>query len=359
MDIDRDDLDWAAEEGIVSAEQAGRLWGALQDRAEPRSVWHDPSTLAYYAGALVVIVAMGWFAVRVADAFGPLVLAGTAAGYGIAFAGAGAYLRREVDLGVAGGLLVVVAVTMVPVVVYGLERGMGLWTVVVQGAEGLALLPAPSIRGWTQADLVAHLQESWVPEEGATVVAAAAALRYVRFPFLTAPAAFALWHMAVVSGPELFGTPWSENTELWGTVVLGAATIGGAYAIDRRARADYAFWGYLFGLAAFWGGLTAMDGGSEWAYFGYFLVNAVLVLGAVILRQWPFLGFGALGTLLYLAHLAGEVFAGSILYPLALSGLGVGLIYAGIMYQRNRAAIDRWLRAALPPVLRNLAPPRE
>ena len=41
---------------------------------------------------------------------------------------------------------------------------------------------------------------------------------------------------------------------------------------------DYAFWGYLFGLMAFWGGLSAMHSDSELNKVLYCLLNVGLVV---------------------------------------------------------------------------------
>ena len=350
MQIDRSDLEWAVQQGLLSEEKADRLWSALREQknsseethhSESQPAWQDPSTIAYYAGALIVIVAMGWFALRVAEGYGPLVLGGIAAGYGAVFGGAGLYLRSRKDMPVAGGLLVAVAVAMVPVATYGFEQGAGLW---------------PALIG--PGDLTDRIQESWAAEETAALIVGTFAATRVRFSFLAALPLVAGWHLAAGSGPELLSPEMSTSAQQWISVAYGALAVGAARWADRLSGEDYAFWGYLVGLLALWGGLTFMDK-SEAGYAGYLLFSVGLVLGTALFRRQAFLVFGALGILTYLVHLAEEVFRGSVYFPIALSVIGVAVIYLGAKYRKNRKKIARAVRSWMPAALRRLAPPKQ
>jgi hypothetical protein len=64
--------------------------------------------------------------------------------------------------------------------------------------------------------------------------------------------------------------------------------------------------GYLFGMFAFWGGLTLLEGGSELDWFLYGLINAGLILLSVLLQRRLFVVFGAAGVFGYVGHLAWE-----------------------------------------------------
>jgi hypothetical protein len=48
------------------------------------------------------------------------------------------------------------------------------------------------------------------------------------------------------------------------------------------------------------------------------------------------------------------VFEDSMLFPIALTAIGLGIIYLGILWQRHEARISAALRRRLPPVLREL-----
>jgi hypothetical protein len=52
------------------------------------------------------------------------------------------------------------------------------------------------------------------------------------------------------------------------------------------------------------------------------------------------------------------VFEDSILFPFALSLLGIAIIYLGLQYQRRKVLVDAYVRAAVLPRLHGLVPPR-
>lgn len=206
------------------------------------------------------------------------------------------------------------------------------------------------------------------PMELATVLAGLLALRRVRFAFLAAPIALALWLLAMDLAPLLLteGPAGDYPLPLWegsdrgyrSSVSLwsGLALLIGSYLIDRRARVDYAFWGYLLGMLAFWGGLAdwALDGGeARYAVVG--LISAGLVLLSILLSRRVFVVFGAFGVFAYLAHLAWEVFEDSLLFPFALTGVGVATIALAVAYQRNRERLGRAVLRAVPERVRRPA----
>lgn len=194
--------------------------------------------------------------------------------------------------------------------------------------------------------------------ELATIAAGVVALAFVRFPFLTAPVAFSLWYMSMDLTPLWFGKAeftWDER--LWVSLLFGLIMLFATYLVDRRTREDFAFWGYLFGLAAFWGGLSLMNSRSELGRATYCLVNLGLMALSVLLERRVFMVFGALGVSGYLGHLAYRVFRGSLLFPLVLTMIGVGVIFLGVQYQRRREAIERTILGWLPEGARRLLPP--
>jgi ABC-type molybdate transport system permease subunit len=141
------------------------------------------------------------------------------------------------------------------------------------------------------------------------------------------------------------------------SLLFGLLMLVATYVIDRRTREDFAFWGYLFGLAAFWGGLSLMNRQSELGRATYCLVNLGLMLLSVLLERRAFIVFGALGVSGYIGHLAYRVFRDSLLFPFALTIIGVGVIFLGIQYQRHRPAIERAIQGCLPEGARRLLPP--
>jgi hypothetical protein len=176
--------------------------------------------------------------------------------------------------------------------------------------------------------------------ELATMAVALFALLRVRFGFLTAPLAFSLWFFSMDVAAWFLGDRLDWNTQAWIAVAVGALSMAFGYGLDRTLNKpktrteDFAFWCYLFGLMAFWGGLTSLDSDSESGKFLYFLVNAGLVALSLYLRRSVFLVFGALGVFAYLGHLAYAVFKDSVLFPFVLAFLGLAMIVTTVLGQK-------------------------
>ncbi len=178
--------------------------------------------------------------------------------------------------------------------------------------------------------------------ELATIGAAAIALRFVRFGFLTAPLAFSFWFLSMDVAALILGDEFlNGNGRAWVSVVVGLVTMVVGFWLDRTLNRrgdepseDFAFWCYLFGLLAFWGGLTSMDSDSELNRLLYALLNVGLIGIALRLKRAVFLVFGAIGVHLYFGHLAYEVFADSFFFPFVIALLGLSLILVTVFVQR-------------------------
>ena len=341
MRVSRADFGWAVSEGVISEGQAEDLWRALEGRNVDRPRFDLPH-VAYYLGALVVISAMTWFMTLGWERFGGGGIFVISLSYALAFAVAGGLLWRDRGLKVPGGLLVTAAVCMTPLAVYGFETMTGAW---LQGAPG------------EYRDFYAYIKGGWFPMEVATVVAGLLALRYFRFPFLTAPVAFALWFMSMDLTPVIYGEHYYEAQGYQvASLVFGLVVLVGAYLVDRRTQEDYAFWAYLFGMFAFWGGLTLFEGGSELDWLFYGLINLGLILLSVLLQRRVFVVFGAAGVFGYVGHLAWEIFEDSLFFPFVLSAAGLAIIALGILYAKNRDKIEGAVVRAVPTGIRRLLP---
>ncbi|NJO38701.1 MAG: hypothetical protein HC871_15210 [Rhizobiales bacterium] len=336
------DLRQAAEQGVIDAAQSDALWRFLADRARATPATRfDMAHLLWYTGALIVIGAMGLFSTLAFGNWGGQALATTAAVYALMFTVLGVVLRRR-ELATPGGLCIAVAVTMAPLFVFGIQESMGWW---LQGDPG------------NYRDFYRWIKGGWLPMEIATVAAGLIALTFVRFPFLTAPIAVALWFMSMDLVPWIFGEDWSSWEQrrivsLW----FGLGMIALAWWVDLKARDNLAFWLHLFGMMAFWGGLSFTDSDSELAKAVYCLINAGLLAASVFLQRRVYAVFGALGVTGYLGHLAGQVFRDSLLYPFALSFIGLLILGAGVLFHRHQDRIERALRSSLPATLDHLRP---
>jgi hypothetical protein len=195
--------------------------------------------------------------------------------------------------------------------------------------------------------------------EVGAVAAGLVALRFFRFPFLTAPIAFSLWFMSMDLTPLIYGADYQygDGYQLV-SLSFGLAVLICSYLVDRRTEEDYAFWGYFSGMLAFWGGLTLLEGGSEIDWFFYGLISLALVMLSVFLQRRVFIVFGSLGVFGYVGHLAWEIFEDSLVFPFVLSAVGIAIIaLVGILYARNREQIERGMLSIVPKGLRRLLPP--
>lgn len=324
--------------------------GAIPARHGPEKVRFDLVHLLWYAGTLIVMSAMGLFSTLAFEALGGKALTITALVYGALFLMAGRRLWNDGSLRTPGGLMIAVAVAMVPLAVYGIQEEFGWW-----GAGG-----DPG----RYRDFFVWVKSSWLPMEIATVVVGLIALRFYPVPFIVAVVSLALWFMSMdltpwlVHGREM---SWSENWAARRTVsmIFGLVLIGIAWFVDLRRDEDrdVAFWLYLAGLMAFWGALTASHSDNALAKAFYCLINVTLVLLSVFLVRRAFALFGAIGVAIYLGDLAIRVFQDSFLFPFILSFIGIGIIAAGLILHRHRAALAAWMLECLPEPLKKLRPP--
>lgn len=164
----------------------------------------EAAHVAYYLGSLLIIGAMGWFVTNAWDRLSGIMLFGIALLYAVVFSGVGRILWSKPVTRIPGGLLTAVAVCMTPLGVYGLERQAGWW-------------PQHDPGGY--ANFHPYINGSWVGMEAVTILVAAIALRYVRFPFITAPAAYALWYMSMDATSLIFHCSWNFHAQCWISVV--------------------------------------------------------------------------------------------------------------------------------------------
>jgi len=345
MKISRRDWQWAIEQGLIEADAGDRLWKALAARASRRPGF-DVTHVAYYAGALVVILAMTWFMTQAWQRYGGLGLLLLALAYAGAFAFAAASMARRPGLQVPAGLLVTVAVCMAPLAAFGLLNMLGLWP------------DAELVKDYVEFHF--RIDRNYVVMEIAVIVAAIVALRFVRFPFLVMPIAVALWYMAMDLPPLIFGKGAYEWLDAkWVSLWFGLGVLLAAYLVDRRTRDDYAFWLYLFGGLSFFGGLSLLLSWDSEKMLGmhlYLVVCVGMMLVSVLLQRRALMVFGALGVVNYLAFLAWEVFRDSLIFPFLLTVIGLAIIWLGIEYRKHQDKIEARLLSSLPEGLAHWLP---
>lgn len=338
LDISKESFLEAAKNSSITPEQADALWKNLAASSKPAQI----SQLIYYFGAMVVISAMGWFITIGWDKFGGGGIFLIASLYAVVLFTLGGIFWRKKELKLPGGLLVTIGVSMIPLAIFGIQKYLGILA-----------NDYPS----TYHNYYSAVNASWIYMELGTILAGLIALWFVRFPFITAPIAMSLFFLIFDLTALIFGMqePFSDLIQ-WIYVFSGLAMIAGSFAIDRRTKEDYAFWGYFFGTTVFWAAMTSLAFSHERFLFLYCLINVAMMFVSVLIGRAVLMVFGVIGVFAYLSYLAYDVFANSILFPFILSFIGLGIIALGIYYQKNREKIEASLLALVPLSLQKHLP---
>ena len=358
MKITQNELLAAAQASGVSDDAAQKLWVALEERAQWRPRF-DLVHVLYYAGALIVILAMSVCLTTAWSNIGASALFVFAAAYAVFFLLLAEWMKNRPGLSVPTGLVATLAVAMVPLMIYALQEWLGLWP------EGDAPGEYQNFYEWVRS--------MWLQMELWTLIAGAAVLWRYRYPFIVLPLAVMLWFVSMDVTPLIAGgypdpADYASNEAYtkadaalwklrqWVSLLFGLGMIALAYVTDRRTRLDYAFWLYMFGALAFWGALSSMDSDSELNKFLYAVINVALIGLGVFLGRRVFLVFGAMGVYAYLGHLALKIFEDSLLFPVVLVAFGLSVIGVGILLYRHGKTWEARLTSVLPSSLVRLRP---
>jgi len=352
----------AAHTGLLGPAQADALWAGLvvvQQGLPSPAATRAPEAprfsfthLLYYLGGLLAIGAATLFLTEGFQRLGAWGLLGISLAY---LAGCWVAARRlqARGLGIPAGILATLAVCLVPLATWALQHGLGLWPPGGSGGSGQ----------YTQYHT--HIDWRWLTLELASLAAAAVALWALREPFLMMPVAVTLWYMSMdlarlLVAPNGEPATWQFYRDF--SMLFGAAMVLGAVWVDARSRGpggsgrDFAFWLYLLGMLTFWGTLSWRQSDSEWAKLGYGLLNLGFVLLGVLLQRRVFTVLGALGVAGYLGYLSHHLFKGSLLFPLALSLIGLAVVALGVWWQRHELQLQALVHRHTPALLRRWLP---
>ena len=337
MEVTRKKLEAAAAEHIISSQQAERLYEYLlaQSRDVPKFTF---THVLYYLGGLIAIGAMTLFMNLGWESFGGAGILSISALY----AAIGLKITNifsAKNLVIPAGICATFVVCLTPLAIYGLQQWLGIW-------------PDDSV----YKDYHRYIKWHWLYMElGTLAVGTIVAWRY-KFPFLIMPIAVTLWYMTMDITAMITGGDITWELRKLVSLYTGLLMIGLAFWVDIRSyrKADYAFWIYIFGVIAFWGGLSSQNSDSELSKFMYFGINLLMIgVGALLVRR-VFVIFGALGSCGYLGYLAFDVFQDSWLFPIALTVIGLGIVCLGVLWQKHEQSITQKSRSLLPVALRDL-----
>jgi hypothetical protein len=344
--IHRSTLDTAVAQGLLPAAGVDPLWRNFVSAAVPATgagPRFDVTNILYYVGGLLAIGAATLFMTEGWQQLGPGGLLAISLLYLSVCVWGSARLDAR-GLAVPAGIAATLAICLVPLATWAAQHLLGLW---------------PDGGSSRYAAYHTRIDWRWLTLELATLVAAAVALWRLRHPFLMMPVAFTLWYMSMdlarlVVAPAA-AESWTFYRDFSMFFGLLIALLG--LWVDARSRGrggsrrDYAFWPYLLGMITFWCALTMRRSDSEFDKFLYLLLNLALLAFSAVLGRRVFAVCGGLGVALYLGHLSSKVFRDSLLFPLALTLIGLGVVACGIAWQRHEARIQAALRRHLPGTL--------
>lgn len=338
MEVTKASLQRAVSSGIIFQHQAESLYHFLQADISQTPKFSFTHIL-YYLGGLIAIGAMTLFMTLGWEEFGGAGIVLIACIYAIV----GIMLANRMankNLPIPAGICATFVICITPIATYGIQQWLGVW-------------PEEEVV-YKQYHL--YVKWHWLYIELATLAVGIVLAWFYRYPFMVMPIAVTLWYltMDLTSVLEPNGYTWELRSLV--IMYLGLLMTLLAFWTDIRSRtsADYAFWLYLFGVIAFWGGLSCQDSDSEWSKFMYFTINMVMIgVGALLVRR-VFVIFGGIGCCIYLGHLASNVFKDSWLFPIALTAIGLLVVYLGILWQKHESVITRKARSIMPTALREL-----
>ncbi|CEK10518.1 hypothetical protein [Legionella hackeliae] len=337
MKISRNTLNKAVGAKIINAKQAEDLVEFIKKQPEETPNFNFTNVLYYFGGfiaigAMTLFMNLGW------EKFG---------GWGIfylslAYACVGLWLTHQFDKNnyfIPAGICATFVIALTPLAIYGFQVAMGWWP-----------------DNTTYQQFHSYSRWCWIFMELGTLIVGVILAWIYRYPFMTMPIAITLWYMSMDITDMLAGQYATFQLSAMISMYFGLVMILLAFWVDLRSRntLDYAFWLYLFGVLAFWGGLTCQHSDSELSKFFYMCINLVMISIGVILMRKVFVIFGAIGCAFYLGYLASQVFKNSLLFPVALAAIGFLIIYLGTLWQKHEDSLTQKAQSILPAQLREL-----
>ncbi len=336
----------AVEHKILTGNQAEKLWLFWQEQNKHLPIFNFTNIL-YYLGGLIAIGAMSLFMNLGWERLGGIGLFSISVLYAIIALSLGEFLLKRYHLVIPASILITFIIVLTPLAFYGLEKALGVWD-----------------SSYSYRDYHQFIDWRWLVMELATVFVAICLICRYRFSFLFMPLAFTLWYMSLDLAPYLFHLlnnfkmdindysymDFRKCVSLW----FGLLIIGIAFIIDIKNKCthDFAFWIYLSGVISFWGTLSSMYLDNELGHFFYCCINLLMLLVGAALARRVFVIFGSLGIMECLSYLSYKLFNDSLLFPFALTTIGLFIIAIGIVWQRHEKAINHYLLGFLPKDLR-------
>ena len=335
MQISKQTLHQAADNGLITPEQADRLWEFL---GEHRHVAPspNPTSILYYLGGCIAIGAMTIFMNLGWETFGGHALSAIALSYGLVTLLLAEYFQKN-SLTIPAGIMAALTVSMVPLFAYGIRSVLGYFDT-----------------DTTYRIFHRNVDARWIIIELSTVLAGLLVMLRYRIGFILLPLCVALFYLSMdlvpfLYYPEHFLMGFYPRVAVWfGLCMLVAALVTDLH--DHSSQ-DFAFWLYLFGVLTLWVGISVESSSLLSAKLLYIGFNLLLIVVGTCLMRKVFLVFGGLGLLIMLGDLSRTIFRDSIGFPFSLTVLGLLTIGIGLWWQRYERAIQVRVARVLPPAL--------
>ena len=326
------DLERWVERGLLSPEQRDAILRDLEAQPPAESDL-TLTTLLYYSGGLLVLIAYGIFLGLQWGEMNEAARVAISAASFIFFAAVSTFLLRDDRFALPGELLQIVAIAIVPLLLFAILDAAAIWP------------EEPDFRG-QRFDSVRYdeLREQYNTDliwaqmalAGSMVIVAAGAFRWRPSPYLMAAAAGAsIWFFVGVSfqaeGPQRHLEP--EGVQAATIAISGAALLAIGAAIRGWSQRNYSLWLYIIAIAALTTGLGMEAFPEDAAGWGalWMIASVGLLALAVPLQERLLAGAGLIGAFAYLAKLVFDVFesanAALVLIVLGLLILGLGMLY--------------------------------
>lgn len=332
-------LNEAVEQQILNKEQSKKLYQFITNHPRQGPSF-DISHMIYYFGGMIAIGAMSLFMTMAWEQFGGFGIFWLCLCYAVIGLGFASKFSNN-QYPIPAGICATFVIALTPLAIFGLQLGLGIW-------------PDNS----HYQDYHRYIQWQWLYMEFGTLIVGLILAWIYRYPFMIMPIAVTLWYMSMDLTLYFMQTKhfdWQLRTLV--SMYFGLIMCLIALWVDirgRRSLNDYAYWLYIFGVLAFWGGLSCQHSTSELSKFFYFLINiSMMFIGIVIVRR-VFVVFGSIGCALYIGHLAFDLFKNSVLFPVILSAIGFLIIFLGTLWHKHEAALIQNLRALLPQSIQEL-----
>ena len=276
----------------------------------------NPVNVAYYFGGFLALLSFTIFIAMRWEEFSEGERLGTAFGVMIFTGGLGVWLRFFRNYNIAGGLLLLIATAVFPMLVYTIAEMGGFWP------------DRSSFDGLSYAFLYLSL---------VSLPVAIAVLYLTRFPLISLVVAGLVHFAASAIGGIAFADQAIVTSATCGVFIL--LGIG----LSLRGMKQYTFWFKLYGLVGLQVGFTTLFFSSENTLFGILFLAVYLVMIAFSLRfqEVIYLVFGVIGIYIYIIRLIFDYLEGTTYFPLVLGIIGISIVVLAVLYQRYQSNIFR------------------